>query len=42
MQMPCIMDAFGIGDGGRNFRGIVKTSICRMKTRARVDASGAT
>jgi len=42
MQMPRIVEGFGIGDGGRNFRGIVKTSICRMKTRARVDTSGAT
>ena len=41
MQISWAVEGFGIRDG-RNFRGIVKTSICRIKTRARVNTSGTT
>ena len=42
MQISWIMQTFGKGGGGRDFRGIVKAPVCRIKARARMDTSGAT
>ena len=42
MQISRIVEDFRVRGGGWNFRGIVKSSICRIVTRACMSTSGAT